>query len=187
MKREDICQWATKSKEEEEYHDNEWGTPQHDDRHLFEMLILEGAQAGLSWHTILKKRENYREAYDNFEPGIVASYDDDKKEELRLNPGIIRNKLKINSSVKNAKSFLNIQREFGSFNDYIWGFTNGKQIVNNWERDEDVPASSELSEIISKDLKKRGFTFVGPVIIYSYLQAIGIIDDHILNCHRKKK
>lgn len=180
-----ICDWAIGSEIEREYHDNEWGFESHDDRYLFEMLILEGAQAGLSWITILKKRENYKVAFDNFEPEIVAEYGQEKIEELMENAGIIRNRRKIESTIKNAKEFLKIQKEYGTFDKYIWSFTNGKQIVNNWERIEEMPAKSELSEKISKDLKKRGFNFVGPVIIYSYLQAIGIIDDHLNYCSKK--
>ncbi|WP_100065758.1 DNA-3-methyladenine glycosylase I [Miniphocaeibacter massiliensis] len=182
-----ICDWAVGSDIERKYHDNEWSVENHDERYLFEMLILEGAQAGLSWITILKKRDNYKKAYDNFEPSIVAKYDEDKIEELMQNEGIVRNRRKIASSIKNAKEFLNIQKEFGSFDKYIWSFTNNEKIVNNWENIEDVPASSELSVKISKDLKKRGFNFVGDKIIYSYLQAIGVIDDHLVYCKYKTK
>lgn len=181
-----ICDWAENSKVEREYHDNEWGIPNHDDRYLFEMLILEGAQAGLSWSIILNKRNEYRKAFDNFEPSIVAKYDNKKREELLKNKGIIRNKRKIDSAINNAKRFLEVQEEFGTFDKYIWSFTNGKQIINRWTEISDTPSSSDLSKEISLDLKKRGFTFVGEVIIYSYLQAIGILDDHLIYCHKNK-
>ncbi len=181
-----ICDWAKSSEIEKYYHDSEWGVESHDDRYLFEMLVLEGAQAGLSWITILKKRENYRTAFDNFEPEIVSEYGEEKVEELMKNTGIIRNRLKINGAIKNAKEFLKIKEEYGTFDKYIWSFTEGKQIVNNWKNIEEMPAKSELSEKISKDLKKRDFKFVGPIIIYSYLQAIGIIDDHLNYCSKKK-
>lgn len=182
-----ICEWAINSEIERKYHNNEWGIESHDDRYLFEMLILEGAQAGLSWLTVLKKRENYRNAYDNFEPKLVAKYDEEKIEALLKDEGIIRNRLKVRSSIKNAQEFLNIQKEFGSFDNYIWSFTNGKRVINRWKNIDELPAKSELSTKISKDLKKRGFNFVGEVIIYSYLQAIGIIDDHLINCEYKGK
>lgn len=178
----DGCGWEYTSEKMKHYHDNIWSKPEHDDRELFAMLILEGAQAGLSWNTILEKEENYRKAFDNFDPKIVALYDEHKKEELLKNAGIIRNRLKINAAIKNAKEFLKIQDEFGSFDNYIWGFTNGKVIDNKRTSLEEVPSESELSKKVSKDLKKRGFKFVGEKIIYSYLQAIGVINDHLITC-----
>ncbi|HHX69660.1 MAG: DNA-3-methyladenine glycosylase I [Miniphocaeibacter sp.] len=188
MSRENrICDWAEGSKVEREYHDNEWGIPNHDDRYLFEMLILEGAQAGLSWSIILNKRNEYKKAFDNFEPSIVAKYSMKKREELLNNKGIVRNKRKIESAINNAIRFLEVQEEFGTFDKYIWSFTNGKQVINRWAKIEDVPSSSDLSRRISADLKMRGFTFVGEVIIYSYLQAIGVIDDHLVYCCRNKQ
>jgi DNA-3-methyladenine glycosylase I len=166
------------------YHDEEWGVPKHDDRRLFEDLVLDGAQAGLSWSTILNKRENYRAAFDNFDPAKVASYDETKIEELLQNPGIVRNRQKVNSAVKNAKAFLEIQEEFGSFDAYIWGFVDGAPIQNKWESMSELPAKTELSEEISKELKKRGFNFVGPTIIYAFMQAVGMVNDHTVDCFR---
>jgi DNA-3-methyladenine glycosylase I len=170
-----------------EYHDKEWGVPVHDERMHFEFLILEGAQAGLSWITILKRRENYKKAYDNFEPEIVATYGKEKIEELMNDEGIIRNRRKIESSIKNAKSFIEIQKEFGSFDTYIWSFTNQETICVGYDEMKDMPSKTELSEKVSKDLKKRGFSFVGPTIIYAHLQAIGIVNDHIKSCFRYKE
>lgn len=161
--------------------------PIHDDRLLFEFLVLEGAQAGLSWDTILKKRAAYREAFDNFEPQAVASYGDVKAAELLGNSGIVRNRLKIASAIRNAKVFLKIQAEFGSFNTYLWKFVDGKPLVNRWESIHDLPASTELSDTISKDLKKRGMNFVGSTIIYAYLQAVGVVNDHVVSCFRYKE
>jgi len=152
------------------YHDEEWGVPKHDDRRLFEDLVLDGAQAGLSWSTILNKRENYREAFDYFDPGKVAAYDEAKIEELLQNPGIVRNRQKVNSAVKNARAFLKIQEEFGSFDAYIWGFVGGKPIQYEWKSMSELPAKTEMSEEISKDLKKRDMNFVGPTIIYAFMQ-----------------
>ena len=180
------CEWVNLQNELcVKYHDEEWGTETHDDRLLFEMLILEGAQAGLSWQTVLKKRANYKEAFDNFDPTKVATYEDGKIVELLQNKGIIRNRLKINSAIRNAKVFLEIQKEYGSFNDYIWEIVDGKPILNNWKSISEIPAKTELSEIISKDLKKRGMNFVGSTIIYAFLQAIGIVNDHTINCFKK--
>ena len=174
------CSWVNlKSHVYLQYHDTEWGVPSYDDRYLFEMLILESFQAGLSWLTILKKRENFREAFDNFNVIKVSEYDDAKKAALRENKGIIRNKLKINAAVNNARIFIELQKEFGSFSKYIWGFTDGQVIKNQTG---EFRATSELSDTISKDLKKRGMKFVGSTIIYSYLQAIGIVDDHDPDC-----
>ena len=179
------CGWA-KGEKDILYHDTEWGVPSHDDGYIFEMLILEGFQAGLSWNTILQKRENFRKAFDNFDYRKMAEYDEMKLNELLKNEGIIRNRLKINSTVTNARAFMKIQEEFGSFAKYIWNFTDNKRIINNWKELSEVPATSELSDKISKDLKKRGFKFVGSTIIYSFLQAIGIIDDHLISCPYKK-
>ena len=169
------------------YHDEEWGEPKHDDRRLFEDLVLDGAQAGLSWSTILNKRENYREAFDNFDPAKVAAYDEAKIEELLQNPGIVRNRQKVNSAVKNAKAFLKIQEEFGSFDAYIWGFVDGKPIQNERKSMSELPAKTELSEGISKDLKIRGFNFVGPTIIYAFMQAVGLVNDHTIDCFRYRE
>ena len=176
------CEWCGDDPLYVKYHDEEWGVPVHDDRTLFEFLVLEGAQAGLSWITILRKREGYRKAYDDFDVQKVASYDESKIEELLINPDIVRNKLKVRSSVNNAKLFMEIQKEFGSFDSYIWSFTDGKQIINRWEDISQMPVTSELSDNVSRDLKKRGFKFTGSTIIYSYLQAVGIINDHTIWC-----
>ena len=178
------CEWARKTEHEKEYHDNEWGVPLHDDRLLFEFLILEGAQAGLSWSTVLAKRDNYRVAFDNFDPKIVANYTTEKIEELLQNPGIIRNKLKVNSAVTNAKLFLKIVEEFGSFNNYIWNFVDGKPIVNTWKSSKEVPATTPISDAMNKDLKKRGFKFVGSTICYAFMQATGMVNDHTIDCFR---
>ena len=186
MKEAVRCGWANRDSERE-YHDNEWGVPSHDDSYMFEMLILEGFQAGLSWITILNKRENFRKAFDNFDYNKIKDYKQDKIDELLKNDGIVKNKLKVNSTVENAKAFIKVQEEFGSFDKYIWGFVNNKQIVNKWKEMKELPAKTELSDKISKDMKKRGFKFVGSTIIYSYLQAVGIIDDHIVTCSFKKK
>jgi DNA-3-methyladenine glycosylase I len=181
------CEWAGDDPLMKNYHDEEWGVPKRDDRRLFEDLVLDGAQAGLSWMTILRKRGNYREAFDNFDPAKVAAYDEIKIEELLQNPGIIRNRQKINSAIKNAKAFLKVQEEFGSFDAYIWGFVGGKPIQNNWQTMSELPAKTELSETISKDLKKRGFSFVGPTITYAFMQAIGIVNDHTVDCFRYRE
>ncbi|MBK2266847.1 DNA-3-methyladenine glycosylase I [Francisella philomiragia] len=164
------------------YHDNEWGIPKYDDRELFELLILEGAQAGLNWETILKKRQGYRDAFYNFDPVKIANMSDSELEALRDNPNIIRNKLKIYSVRKNAQVFLQIQKEFGSFSDYLWKFVNFKQIKNSWRSHSQVPISTAISEKISKDLKKKGMSFVGPTIIYAYMQAAGLVNDHLVDC-----
>ena len=176
------CPWCESSDLYRKYHDEEWGKPVYDDRTHFEFLVLESAQSGLSWITILKKRENYRVEYDNFNPDIVALYDEDKILKMLENPGIVRYRKKIESSISNAKEFLKIQKEFGSFNEYIWSFTEKKIIKNNWTTLSEVPAKTELSDTIAKDLKKRGFKFLGSTTIYSYLQAIGIVNDHLLEC-----
>ena len=177
------CAWA-KNELNIPYHDTEWGVPLHDDRALFEFLILEGAQAGLSWDTILRKRDNYREAFDNFDPAIVSRYDEEKCGELLLNEGIIRNRLKIKSAVENAKAFLKVQEEFGSFDKYLWSFVGGKPLDNRLKAMGDVPAKTAISDAISKDLKKRGFNFVGSTIMYAFMQATGMVNDHLVTCFR---
>ena len=179
------CSWAT-NELNIAYHDAEWGVPQHDDRALFEFLILEGAQAGLSWDTILKKRDAYREAFDNFDPAKVARYDEEKCAKLLTNEGIIRNRLKIASAVRNSKAFLAVQKEFGSFDKYIWSFVVGKPLVNKLKGG-DVPAKTEISDSISKDLRKRGFNFVGSTIMYAFMQATGMVNDHLVTCFRYKE
>ena len=176
------CAWVKDDSLEIAYHDDEWGVPITDDQKLFEFLILEGAQAGLSWSTVLKKRENYRQAFANFDPERVAQFDEQKQEELKQNPGIIRNRLKIASTVTNARLFLDIQGEYGSFASYIWQFVEGKPIQNHWENLEQVPATSSQSETMSKELKKRGFKFVGSTICYAFMQATGMVNDHTIDC-----
>lgn len=178
------CGWAGNDPVYIEYHDKEWGVPVHNDVKHFEFLILEGAQAGLSWITILKRRENYIKAFDGFDPEKVAKYDEKKIEELLQNKGIIRNRRKVEAAVVNAKAFLEVQKEFGSFDKYIWQFVGGKVIKNKWESLEEVPARTSESEAMSKDLKKRGFKFVGPTICYAYMQAIGMVNDHLIDCFR---
>jgi len=169
------------------YHDNEWGVPIHDDRKLFEMLVLEGMQAGLSWGTILRKRENFRRAFDGFDPKKVALYDDRKVKNLLSNPGIIRNALKVRSAVNNAKAFLAVQREFGSFDSYIWGLVGNKPRINRWRTLKELPSVTGDSRMISKDLVRRGFRFVGPTIVYSHMQATGMVNDHIVRCFRYRE
>lgn len=180
------CQWA-RNPFAIDYHDNEWGTPVHDDRTLFEFLVLEGAQAGLSWDTILQKRDNYRKAFNNFDPKKVAGYDSKKQKGLLENPGIIRNRLKIASAIKNARAFLAIQKEFGSFDKYIWQFTGGKPKVNSWRAGQRLPAFTRESDAMSKDLKTRGFNFIGSTICYAFMQATGMVNDHAVECFRYKK
>jgi DNA-3-methyladenine glycosylase I len=175
------CRWCGDDPLYMQYHDEEWGVPQHDDRHLFEMLTLEGAQAGLSWITVLRKRENYRAAFDNFEIKKVAAYGEKKVEQLLTDAGLIRNRLKIESTIKNAKGVLAVQKEFGSFDSYLWSFVDGKPIQNAWEPGS-VPASTPLSDKMSKDLKKRGFGFVGTTICYAFMQATGMVNDHVTEC-----
>lgn len=182
MKKEHRCEWAGDDPVYIAYHDDEWGRPLHDDRKLFEMLILEGMQAGLSWITILKKRENFRRAFDNFDPVKVAGYGDKKIAALLLDEGIIRNRLKINAAVTNARAFLEIQRQFGSFDSFIWSYVDNTPIINKPKTLADVPVSTPLSDRISRDLKKRGFKFVGSTIIYSFMQAVGMVDDHVSSC-----
>ena len=181
----DRCIWATNDLNIP-YHDTEWGVPIHDDRKLFEFLILEGAQAGLSWDTILRKRDAYRKAFAGFDPKKVARFDDAKTAKLMLNEGIIRNRLKIASAVSNAKAFLKVQKEFGSFDEYIWSFVGGKPI-NMKLKQGGVPATSKVSDAISKDLKKRGFNFVGSTIMYAFMQATGMVNDHVVTCFRHRE
>jgi len=180
------CRWATNPLSIQ-YHDEEWGVPVHDDRRFFEFLILEGAQAGLSWDTILKKRENYRAAFDKFDPEIVARYKAGKIASLLKDEGIVRNRLKVASAVGNAKAFLNVQKEFGTFDRYIWQFTGGKPIRNQWKSLGKLPAKTTESDAMSKDLRKRGFNFVGSTICYAFMQATGIVNDHVVECFRWKQ
>jgi len=178
------CGWVSDDPLYLDYHDREWGVPLHDDRRLFEMIILEGAQAGLSWITVLKKRENYRLAFNQFDVEKIARYDGRKKRSLMNNAGIIRNRLKIDASIGNARSFLAIVEEHGSFSDYLWDFVDGRPMVNGWRKLSDVPVSTEKSDALSKDLKKRGFKFVGSTIIYAHMQATGLVNDHVAECFR---
>jgi len=178
------CEWCGNDPEYVAYHDEHWGVPVHDDRMLFEMLILEGAQAGLSWITILRRWDGYRKAFDNFDAQKIAQYGDDKIAALMQDTGIIRNRLKINAAVKNAQAFLKIQAEFGSFDAFIWQFIGGNQRVNQFTKLSDIPAETDESHAMSKALKKRGFSFVGPTICYAYMQSVGMVDDHIVSCFR---
>lgn len=178
------CPWATDDPLYIAYHDREWGVPLHDDRALFEFLVLEGAQAGLSWLTILRKRENYRRAFDGFDPAAVARFDEARVAALLDDPGIIRNRLKINAAVGNARAFLKVQDEFGSFAAYMWAFVGGRPIVNRWESLRQVPAQTAESRALSQDLKRRGFSFVGPTIMYAHMQAVGMVNDHLVGCFR---
>jgi DNA-3-methyladenine glycosylase I len=180
------CAWCSEDPIYKDYHDNEWGKETHNDRDLFEMLILEGAQAGLSWITILKRREGYRKAFDNFDVEKVSKYDQNKIDKLLKNTGIIRNKLKINSAIKNAQVFIEIQKEFGSFDKYIWKFVDFKATKNHFKNMSELPSKTELSDKISKDLKKRGMSFVGSTIIYAYMQSIGMVNDHSKDCYLYK-
>jgi DNA-3-methyladenine glycosylase I len=177
------CPWA-EAELQHDYHDTEWGVPSHDDRHLFEMIILEGAQAGLSWSTILHRRETYREAYGYFDAAAIARYDERKKARLLADPGIIRNRLKVEASVLNARAFLAVQAEFGSFDRYLWGFVDGRPIVNHRKTSAQVPTRTKESDALSKDLKKRGFKFVGTTICYAFMQATGLVNDHLVACPR---
>jgi DNA-3-methyladenine glycosylase I len=180
------CAWA-KGETYEQYHDLEWGVPVHDDRTIFEFLVLEGAQAGLSWSTILNKRDNYRKAFSGFDPRKVARFDERKIAALLENPGIVRNKLKVRSAVTNAKAFLAVQKEFGSFDAYIWRFVGGKPIQNRWASIKEVPPRTAESDAMSQDLLKRGFTFVGSTICYAHMQATGMVNDHLVSCFRHKE
>ena len=181
------CGWCTDDAVYQDYHDKEWGVPLHDDRQLFEMLILEGAQAGLSWITILKRRDGYRKAFDNFNALKISKYKEEKIQALMQDPGIIRNELKIRSTVTNAKAFLAVQKEFGSFDDYIWQFTDHQTIAKEYTDQHEVPAVTGEAQAMSKDLLKRGFKFVGPTICYAYMQATGMVDDHIEDCWKRKQ
>lgn len=181
------CSWANSTTLETQYHDNEWGDPVHDDRLLFEMLILESAQSGLSWSTILHKRQGYIKAFDNFDTKKISKYSSNKVESLLNNKDIVRNKLKINATITNAKCSLEIQQELGSFDKYIWSFVGGKTINNKWSCVSEVPSSSHESELMSKDMKKRGFKFVGPTTCYAYMQAIGMVNDHVISCFKYKE
>lgn len=178
------CQWTGTDPLYVAYHDTEWGVPVHDDRLLFEFLVLEGAQAGLSWATILRKRENYRRAFDNFDPRVVAGYDEKKVAALLTDAGIVRNRLKIAAAIHNAKAFLAIQKEFGSFDAYVWRFVEGKPIKNAWRTVQEIPAKTAESDVLSKDLIKRGFKFVGSTICYAHMQATGMVNDHVMACFR---
>jgi DNA-3-methyladenine glycosylase I len=177
------CAWA-RTEPNLSYHDTEWGVPLHDDRALFEFLILEGAQAGLSWETILKKRVNYRVAFDNFNAARIAKYDQRKVKGLLANPGIVRNRLKIAAAIQNAKALLALQKEFGSFDAYLWRFVEGRPKQNSWRAGEEIPAATPESQALSKDLLQRGFKFVGPTICYAFMQAVGMVNDHAINCFR---
>ena len=181
------CDWANGDPLYMQYHDTEWGVPLHDDRRLFEFLILDAAQAGLSWLLILKKRENYRKAFSNFDAKKIARYDEKKLAALLNDPGIVRNRLKINSAIRNAKGFLEAQKEFGSFDKFIWQFTGGKTIRNLWKTQNEVPAKTAESDAMSKELKRRGFTFAGSTICYAFMQAAGMVNDHLTTCFRYKQ
>ncbi|MCG8427906.1 MAG: DNA-3-methyladenine glycosylase I [Chromatiales bacterium] len=178
------CDWAIGNEAELKYHDEEWGIPVHDDQRLFEFLILEGAQAGLSWSTILNKREGYRQTFDNFDARKIAIYSDKKIEQILQNPAIVRNRLKVNATVVNARCFLEVQEAYGSFDSYIWSFVGGSPIQNAWTDISQVPAESAESQAMSKDLKKKGFKFVGSTICYAYMQAVGMVNDHLVDCPR---
>lgn len=181
------CKWATGVGEDyQRYHDEEWGVPVYDDQVLFEFLILEGAQAGLSWATILQKRDGYRKNFAGFDYTKVARFTEKRIEKILQDPGIVRNKLKVNSAVTNAQRFIEVQKEFGSFSDYVWGFVDDKAIQNKWKMHDQVPATSPESDALSKDLKKRGFKFVGSTIMYAYMQAVGMVNDHLVSCFRYK-
>jgi len=181
------CEWVADNELYQKYHDEEWGVPSYDDRHLFEMLILEGAQAGLNWLTVLKKRGGYKKAFDNFDAVKISRYTQKKVERLLQNPEIVRNKLKVNSTVLNAQAFLSVKKEFNSFSDYVWQFVNGKPIVNKWKKLSDIPVTTDISDAMSKDLKKRGFKFVGSTICYAYMQAVGMVNDHTIDCDCYKR
>lgn len=181
------CPWCLQDEIYMQYHDQEWGVPVHDDTKLFEMINLEGAQAGLSWYTVLIKRENYREAFDHWDAEKIARYDEAKVTELRQNAGIIRNRLKIQATIGNAQAFLNIQEEMGSFNQYLWEFVDHQPIINHWTDMEQVPVTTEISDKLSKALKKRGFKFVGSTICYAFMQAIGMVDDHLAHCWKRNQ
>jgi DNA-3-methyladenine glycosylase I len=181
------CDWANRSELEQSYHDHEWGVEIHDDRTLFEFLVLEGAQAGLSWSTILRKREGYRRAFDHFDARKITKYSESTVSRLLTNSEIIRNRLKINATITNARAFLQVQKEFGSFDRYIWQFVNGKPIQNSWRKMTDIPSTTPESDAMSKDLQKRGFKFIGPTICYAFMQAVGMVNDHVVDCFRYKE
>ena len=181
------CAWVGKDPKEIAYHDGEWGTPVYDDQRLFEFLLLEGAQAGLSWSTILKKRENYRQAFDGFDARLIARYDDSKQQALLKNAGIVRNQLKIKAAIANAREFLQVQSEFNGFSNYIWQFVNGTVKQNHWQTLAEVPAQTVESQAMSRDLKQRGFKFVGPTICYAFMQAVGMVNDHTVDCYRHRE
>lgn len=181
------CEWSVSDPLYIQYHDEEWGVPLHDEQKLFEFLVLEGMQAGLSWLTILRKRENFRKAFDNFDVNKVARYNERKIAKLLDDAGIIRNRQKILATIGNARAFLEVQDEFGSFDQYIWGFVNGKPVVNQWTTLQEIPVKTPLSETISKDLLQRGFRFVGPTIVYAHMQATGMVNDHLVTCHRYRQ
>ena len=181
------CDWANGGEIEQSYHDREWGVEIHDDRTLFEFLVLEGAQAGLSWSTILRKREGYRKAFDHFDARKISNYSENAVSRLLTNPEIVRNKLKINAAITNAGAFLQVQEEFGSFDRYVWQFVNGKPIQNSWRKMTDIPSSTPESDAMSKDLRKRGFKFIGPTICYAFMQAVGMVNDHVVDCFRYKE
>jgi len=187
MKTKTRCPWPSDDKLMIKYHDKEWGVPLHNDKKLFEFLILEGFQAGLSWRTILHKRENFRRAFDNFDFNKVAKYDKRKVNSLLKDAGIVRNKLKVEGAVANAKAFLQVRKEFGTFDKYIWSFVNGKTVQNKFKSLKELPAKTELSDKISEDLKKRGFKFVGSTIVYAHMQATGMVNDHVVSCYRYKE
>jgi DNA-3-methyladenine glycosylase I len=181
------CEWSGNDALMIDYHDTEWGSPLRDEQRLFEFLLLEGAQAGLSWQTVLNKRENYRKAFDNFDPEKIARYTEKKTEKLLQDPGIIRNKLKVAAAVTNAKIYLNIQQEVGSFHNYVWSFVDGEPIQNRWKSLKQVPATTAISDAMSKDFKKRGLKFVGSTICYAFMQATGMVNDHIISCFRHEE
>jgi len=181
------CDWANRNELEQSYHDNEWGVEIHDDRTLFEFLVLEGAQAGLSWSTILRKREGYRRAFDNFDARKISKYSESAVSRLLTNSEIIRNRLKINATITNARAFLQVQKEFGSFDNYIWQFVNGRPVQNRWRRIADIPSHTPESDAMSNDLIKRGFKFVGTTICYAFMQAVGMVNDHVVSCFRHKE
>jgi DNA-3-methyladenine glycosylase I len=181
------CEWANRSELEQSYHDKEWGVPNHRDRSLFEFLVLEGAQAGLSWSTILRKREGYRKAFDDFDVRKISRYSENDVSRLLANSEIVRNRLKIHATITNARAFLRVQEQFGGFGPYIWRFVNGRPIQNSWKRMSDIPPSTPQSETMSKDLQKRGFKFVGPTICYAFMQAVGMVNDHVVDCFRYKE
>ncbi|MBP3950858.1 DNA-3-methyladenine glycosylase I [Bacillus suaedae] len=181
------CDWVNSDPLYINYHDHEWGVPEYDDQKLFELLLLEGAQAGLSWYTVLKKRDNYRRLFDHFDPKKIAAYDEEKVQSLLKDSGIIRNKLKVRAAITNAKRYFSIEEEYGNFSNYIWSFVDGKPIVNHWQAMNEVPVTTEISDRMSKSLKKKGFKFVGPTICYAFMQASGMVHDHLTTCICYKK